>query len=101
MNIDDLELTMEEIFEMVMRCKKDGYIGSARMISYNPVLREHVLRLPISGHDFFGKYVWNCKTLIDNGIVDRTDVEKYVQEKIKFINAAFDNFECFKKIEEE
>lgn len=93
MNVDNLELTMAEIHEIVTGC--------SRMVSYSPVLRENVLRLPISGHDFFGEYVWNCKTLIDNGIVDRAAVEKYVSEKMKFMQVAFDNFECFKKIEEE
>ena len=104
MNIDNLELTMDEIYEMVTGVSKEiRSSGVTKFTAYdsNLILKEHVMRIPISGHNFFGRLTWNCKELIEHGITSKEEVEKYVKDKVKFMQAAFDDFECFRDVEDE
>lgn len=90
MNIESLELNMEEIYELVFRNHKYDS-GSYSLNHFGKTLKEHVASMITpSGHDFFGNYVWNCGDLISYSIASREEIELYVREKIKFINAAFD-----------
>lgn len=104
MNIDNLELTMDEIYEMVTGVSKEiRSSGVTKFTKYylDLTLKENVLRIPISGYDFFGRLTWNCKKLIEHGITSKEEVEKYVKYKVKFVQAAFDVFECFRDVEDE
>ena len=89
MNVDNLELTMAEIYELVFRNCKDEF-RSYSLNHFGKTLKECVLEIKPSGRDFFGDYVWDCKDLISYDIASREEIELYVREKIKFINAAFD-----------
>lgn len=104
MNIDNLELTMDEIYEMVTGVSKEirsSGVTKFTKYDFNLILKENVMRIPISGHDFFGRLTWNCKKLIEHGITSKEEVEKYVKYKVKFVQAAFDVFECFRDVEDE
>lgn len=92
MNINNLELTMEEIYELVFRNHKDES-RSYSLNHFGKTLKECVLEIKPSGRDFFGNYVWNCEDLISWDIASRDEIEMYVREKIKFINVAFDTKE--------
>lgn len=104
MNIDNLELTMDEIYEMVTRVSKEvrsSGVTNFTKYDFNLTLKENVMRIPISGHNFFGRLTWNCKELIEHGITSKEEVEKYVKDKVKFMQTAFDDFECFRDVEDE
>ena len=92
MDIDNLKLTMEEIYEIVFRNRKDQF-RSYSLNRFGKTLKECVLEIKPSGRDFFGNYVWNCEDLVTYDIASREEIELYVLEKIKFINAAFDTKE--------